>query len=331
VDLTWLDPDHLDGRAAASALALMEAVRQVDRPFTAGKTLTPYLAGLRYGYDGEPASVGLARDDTGRLTGLLYFFLPRRDNTHVAEVDAFVDPLARRRGVGRALFSHGRDLAREHGRRLLMSSCVDGSAGVGFLAAMGMERGLEEVLRQLDVASLDWARLDREAEAARPHAKGYELVRMPVPTPEEMLEDIAAMTAAINDAPTGTLEIEDEVFTADRIRAYEQAQQAGNRRLYRVVARHRDSGELAGQTVAAVDAERPWFAYQHDTSVVRAHRGHRLGMLLKVEMLRWLREREPQVRRMDTDNAADNAHMIAVNEVLGYRVVGRTIEWQRHL
>src|SRR5690606_28615335 len=257
--------------------------------------------------------------------------LPRWDNTHVAEVNVFVDPVARRRGIGRALFSHGVDLARGQGRRLLLSGCVDGSAGVGFLRAMGMERGREEVLRQLDVASLDRARLDREAEAAWPHAKAYELVRMPVPTPEEMLDDIAAMAAAINDAPTGTLEIEDEVITGARVRAYEQAQLAGNRRLYRVVARHRDSGELAGQTVAAVDAERPWLAYQHDTSVVRAHRGHRLGLLLKIEMLRWLREEEPQVRRMDTDNAADNAYMIAINEMLGYRVVGRYVEWQRRL
>ena len=331
MDLIWLDPDNLDRRAVASAVALMEAARQVDRPFAPGTTLTSYLAYLRYGWDGEPPSAGLAYDPDGRLVGILYLYLPRRDNTHVAEVTVYVDPVARRRGIGRALFSQGVDLAREKGRRLLLSSCIDGTAGVGFLEAMGLERGLEEVFRQLDVASLDWTRLEREAEAAWPHAKAYELVRMPVPTPDELLDDVAAMAAAINDAPTGSLEIEDEVITGDRIRAYEQAQVAANRRLYRVVARHRDSGELAGQTVAAVDGERPWFAYQHDTSVVRSHRGHRLGLLLKIEMLRWLREEEPQVRRMDTDNAADNAHMIAINERLGYRVVGRYVEWQRRL
>lgn len=331
MDLIWFDPDNPDRRAVASAVALLEATRLVDRPFMAGTTLTMYLASLRHGYDGEPASVALAYDGGGRPVGLLSVYLPRRDNTHLAEVTVHVDPLARRRGVGRALFSRGVDLAREQGRRVLLAGCVDGTPGMEFLAAMGLERGMDEVLRQLDVASVDWARLDREAEAARPHAKEYELVRMPVPTPEGLLDEIAAMTSAINDAPTGTLEIEDEVFTGERVRAYEQAQVAGGRRLYRVVARHRGSGELAGQTVAAVDVERPWFAYQHDTSVVRAHRGHRLGLLLKIEMLRWLREEEPQVRRMDTDNAADNAYMIAINEMLGYRVVGRYVEWQRRL
>jgi RimJ/RimL family protein N-acetyltransferase len=130
---------------------------------------------------------------------------------------------------------------------------------------------------------------------------------------------------------TGSLAIEDEVFTPARIRAYEQAQLAAGRRFYRVVARHRPSGVLGGQTVAVVDVERPWWCFQHDTSVVRAHRGHRLGLLLKIEMLRWLREREPQVRFMTTGNAADNAHMIAVNEALGYRVLARATEWQLRL
>jgi GNAT superfamily N-acetyltransferase len=100
-------------------------------------------------------------------------------------------------------------------------------------------------------------------------------------------------------------------------------------RLYRLVARHRASGELAGQTVVAVDGERPELGEQHDTSVVAAHRGHRLGALLKLEMLRWLSEAEPQLREIDTWNAESNDHMIGVNEVLGYRVLGRVLDFQR--
>jgi hypothetical protein len=48
-------------------------------------------------------------------------------------------------------------------------------------------------------------------------------------------------------------------------------------------------------------------------------------------MLRWLGEEEPQLRTLDTWNAASNAHMIKVNEVLGYHVVARGMTWQRHL
>jgi len=102
-------------------------------------------------------------------------------------------------------------------------------------------------------------------------------------------------------------------------------------RMYRLVARHRISGELAGQTVVIVPAVQPWIASQLDTSVVEGHRGHRLGMSLKIAMLRELAEAEPQVRTLETWNAASNSYMIAVNETLGYRVVSGAIEWQKHL
>jgi RimJ/RimL family protein N-acetyltransferase len=80
-----------------------------------------------------------------------------------------------------------------------------------------------------------------------------------------------------------------------------------------------------------VEGERPWQGWQYDTSVLSAHRGHRLGLVLKLDMLRWLGQEEPQLRTIDTSNAASNAHMIRVNEMLGYHVVGKLIEWQRHI
>ena len=83
--------------------------------------------------------------------------------------------------------------------------------------------------------------------------------------------------------------------------------------------------------MVAVDVERPHLAGQHDTSVVRAHRGHRLGLLLKLEMLRWLDEAEPQVEQIDTWNAESNDHMVDVNETLGYRIMGRGLEYQKKI
>ena len=95
------------------------------------------------------------------------------------------------------------------------------------------------------------------------------------------------------------------------------------------VARHRESGTLAGQTVVMVESARPWIAHQHDTSVTRQHRGHRLGLRLKTDMLQWLRECEPQVQTIDTWNAQSNDYMIAVNDQLGYEVLGRVNQFQR--
>jgi hypothetical protein len=139
------------------------------------------------------------------------------------------------------------------------------------------------------------------------------------------------MTAAINDAPLDELDLEDEVFPPERIRAYENATIARGERLHRLLVRHRQSGELAGHTIVAVEQERPTIGHQHDTSVVREHRGHRLGLRLKAGMLVWLAEIEPQLESIDTWNAESNDHMIGVNERLGYRVLGRALQFQRSL
>jgi hypothetical protein len=111
----------------------------------------------------------------------------------------------------------------------------------------------------------------------------------------------------------------------------EKSQFAYDHRMYRLIARHRPTGELAGQTIVIIPAAQPWFAHQLDTSVVRIHRGHRLGMALKIAMVRALAQAEPQARTLGTWNAASNEHMIGINESLGYRVVSRAIGWQKHL
>ncbi len=143
-----------------------------------------------------------------------------------------------------------------------------------------------------------------------------------------MLDAVAEMSAAINDAPTDDLDIEDEVFPKERIVDYENAQLASGNRFYRVIARHRETGELAGHSVVLVESERPTIGDQHDTSVLRSHRGHRLGLLLKADMLRWLADEEPQLETIDTWNAESNDHMIDVNEKLGYEVLGRELQFQ---
>ena len=145
------------------------------------------------------------------------------------------------------------------------------------------------------------------------------------------MEAYVDAVSAINDAPLDDLDVDDEIFDADRVRHYEQGQLLSGHRLYRVLARHRDTGAVAGHTVVAVETDRPHLGDQHDTTVVGAHRGHRLGLLLKADMMRWLRDVEPELRTISTQNAASNAHMIAVNERLGYRVMGRSTEYQRDL
>src|SRR5262249_60912607 len=87
-----------------------------------------------------------------------------------------------------------------------------------------------------------------------------------------------------------------------------------------------------GELVALTDLEvgpqvRDW-AYQGLTVVARPHRGHRLGLLVKVAMLELLADHEPQLEQIITGNADVNEHMIAINTELGYQVLDHWLSWE---
>lgn len=328
MDLDWLDPKRLDPRDTAGALAVIEAARAADTPVLNTILATSFTHRLKHGWDGDPPVVAVHRDGRGRVDGVLEVWLPRWDNTHLAIVAVTVDPRKRHAGLGRAMFEAGVERARGENRTTILAETFDYPAGVGFLTAMGLSQVAEQVLRRQDPADLDWDRLDALFREAELKAAGYELVRIAGHTPDDLLETVAVMTAAINDAPTEGLDVEDDIITPERVRRFEEAQIVRGRRIYRLMARHRATGELAGHTMVGVDRERPWLSFQFDTSVVRAHRGHRLGLLLKIGMLKWLEAEEPQLRIVDTDNAASNNHMIAINDAIGYKVIGSKLEYQ---
>ena len=221
--------------------------------------------------------------------------------------------------------------ARAAGRTSVGLDAWESPAAEGFAAAVGLERRSQAVLRRQHLAEVPADRLEDLYEEARAAAADYELVAITGRTPPELVEAVAELMAAINDAPTDALDVEDEVYSPERLADYEKAVLARGNRLHRLLARHRGTGRLGGHTVVAVEGERPSLAHQHDTAVARDHRGHRLGLLLKTGMLRRLAEVEPQVETVDTWNAESNAHMIAVNEALGYRVMARELQFQRSL
>ena len=331
VNLTWLNGEDLRSADIAGVVAVFEAAQQVDAPFELCSTASSVTAYLQHGFEGEPPYAGVHRDADDRVTGVVQVHLPHWDNTHLAFIDVVVDPVERRQGLGRRLFEAGVERARSEGRGVVLTGCYDDSPGIEFAKAIGLEQASREVRRRQNVRTLDRARLDKEYAVAQERASSYDLVRLAGPVPDDLMADVVAMSAAINDAPTDDLDIEDDVFSAERIRAFEASQAAHNRRTYRLIARERDTGELAGHTVVGVEAEHPWHAWQFDTSVLRAHRGHRLGLILKIAMLYWLAEEEPQLLSIDTWNAKSNKHMIEVNEVLGYQILVSGSTWQKHL
>lgn len=50
---------------------------------------------------------------------------------------------------------------------------------------------------------------------------------------------------------------------------------------------------------------------------------------MKADMLLWVGAERPEISAIDTWNAVDNHHMIAVNERLGCRVTARNVGFRR--
>jgi hypothetical protein len=121
------------------------------------------------------------------------------------------------------------------------------------------------------------------------------------------------------------------VWDGERVRR-EEARHAGMGSTFLAAgAVHRPTGRLVGFTEVGLSRSDPRRAFQWGTMVSAAHRGHRLGLLLKVRALQELGTTSPATQYVSTWNAQENRHMIAVNEALGARTNGRVVSLQRKL
>ena len=272
--------------------------------------------------DGEGPDAGfwLARDGD-RLVGYAALTLNLFENLDGAKILGAVHPDHQRRGVGRRLMEASESAT---DRPRLRAPAWDGTAGMDALPRLGYTPGFSHEVRRVSVREAQPRDLVASAEGA---SRDYELERFAGPAPESMIDDFVPLREAINDSPG---EGEFEAYSADRIRGYEQSLAGRRQTPYTIVARHRASGEPAGITMLCVHELRPAIAAQEDTSVLAAHRGHRLGLRMKLAMLDWLRTERSDVESADTWNAPGNDPMIAINEALGCRMVARTVRFTQH-
>jgi GNAT superfamily N-acetyltransferase len=297
------------------------AAERVDEPAGPWFTERPFTGWLTVGWDGNPREAWLATDQ-GSAVGWYRLELPVRENADQAYLNIVVHPAGRRGGLGRALLQHAAGRAAANGRTVLNGAARDGSPGEAFARAAGAKPGLVEVQRVLDIGKLEQGKLAGLRGPAERAAAGYSLVSWVGPVPEEHIEQTAAVYNGMADAPRDA-EITHEAWDAQRVRERVNAlrPQYGMRD-YAVAARHEDTGELAGLTEVSVDPDDPGWGFQVFTVVRREHRGHRLGLLLKIAMMELLATTEPQLERIVTWNGQGNEHMIAVNEAMGYTVFG---------
>lgn len=325
--------DPADERLTRRWWELANEVDHVDRPWSWYMAWETALATFQ-----NPSTswdrVLLGAVEGGELVAGAHLMFPLLDNTHTCSVWPFVPPRRRRSGLGSALLAHGLAVARARGRdtvqaQVMVPHGVE-TAGLPFAKRHGFVAGLTEVTKILDLAGRADAWPALAAEAAPRHT-GYRLVTYHDVVPDELLEGYCLLNESFNDeAPTGDLDVEREVFDEARVREKERVFRATSRSEVATVAVAPD-GAVVGYTELVVSRHAPERAVQGGTLVRPEHRGHGLGLAMKVANLRALGERFPAVRRIITGNADVNAHMNAVNERLGFREVEQCVEMQRKL
>lgn len=298
--------------------------------------------------------VMLAVHDAGELVGMGTFETRRGEAAGTAWLDGVVHPRHRRRGVGSAILDRLEALAREHGAHQAHVYLATGPApaepgaalvpptgagavradapGVRFLQERGYELQQVERCSRLrhpaDEAALGPVR--QEALAAAGDA--YRLHAWSGPSPERWLPDLAVLATRMStDAPSGGLDEPVDVHTPERVRAAEELLAAGPRTMLSAAVEHVATGRLVGYSQLAVPADRGRPAMQWNTLVLREHRGHRLGWLLKVANLDALQASAPTVPSTYTFNAEENRPMLAVNEAVGFEPVASLGAWSRRL
>jgi len=322
--------DLADADTIRACFQMFLAAQQVDEPDGPWFTERPFRGWLTVGWGGDPREIWLARDPAeGSVAGWYKLELPDLENLDQADLTLVVHPAQRRHGLGRALLKHAAARAAANGRSVLNGPARFGSDGEPFARSVGAERGLVDVQRVMDVRTVGEDRLAELRQTAERAAAGYSLVSWTGPVPEDFLDQAAVLFAALNDAPHDP-HIAPAVWDAQRVRErVNDLRPHYGMRIYAVAAVKGDTGEPAGVTEVAVDPADPGWGHQMLTGVTRKHRGHRLGLLVKTAMVEWLKAAEPTLERIQTWNAESNRYMIAVNEALGYTILGQPANWWR--
>ncbi|MFE0592735.1 GNAT family N-acetyltransferase [Micromonospora echinospora] len=328
--------DESDQAAIDAAFQVAAAAQAVDLPDFPQLSRRQFEGAIRHPMPSRSILMALATLDDVPV-GHLMLHLPQAENVDNASLDLAVHPAYRRRGIGRALYGHAVRELRGQGRKRIISTSVgplpEGpdrpAVGARFAAALGAQPALGEVRRRLVVGQVDHATHDALLADARERATGYHTVTWQAVTPEEYVADVAYLDSRlVTDSPTGDLVLEPDRVDAERVRGIERVLTARGRSPYHCGVVHEASGRLVAWSMIVVVPSVPRHADQQITIVDPAHRGRRLGLLTKIENLRYVLAHEPELREIDTWNAADNTHMIAINEQLGFRAVDAWTIWQ---
>ncbi len=253
------------------------------------------------------------------------------------------------RGIGRQAYTLVEKAAREHGRTVLQSWAQHGeapgprlSAPTGFgtipedrAARFYLANGyrLEQIERRSDLdVTASASTIDALLAEAQAAAEGYRVVQWTAPTPPEHRDGYAWMKSRMStDAPAAGLEFDEEAWDAERVARHDRRWIEAGMTAQVTVAQHIASGDLVAFNELVIGTDRTRPTHQEDTLVLKEHRGHKLGQLVKCAALVSWRDVAPESPKVITYNAEENRPMLDINEAIGFRPVAYEGAWKKVL
>jgi GNAT superfamily N-acetyltransferase len=326
--------DTDDDVALGYLLAIHNASAHHDLPVEPDLSLSE-MRQIAKGFGEADTEAILVRNDDGAVVGAGVVRMPTKDNLEIAEFLVEVHPYHRRQGVGTAIVEHLERVAIGNHRKSFSSQSGNmlgaSPPSEPFAAKLGYVAVLAEsqwTLRLPVAAKM----LDDLEQASISHAGGYDIVCWQDRCPDELVDGQADLLRGMStDAPHGDLAHEAQIWDGERVRSLEDTVLKMGNKSYLAGAVEKATGRLVSYTVIGVNKSTTESARQFATIVNRHHRGHRLGVLVKIANLRQLMEHSPATATIQTWNADTNTHMMRVNALLGFEASGHSTAWQKEL
>ncbi|MBW9092922.1 GNAT family N-acetyltransferase [Microbacterium jejuense] len=341
---------------AAEARVFLEMVRIAN-------AVCLHDAGHDYLHEEPEEMLGMWQDQTDwtqlgfaalrgdEVRGVVKMMISNQPDAGAIEFDLMVDPPYRGQGLEELLLAEVEREARERGISTIQTwtlhrpdtagERLESPTGWGSVPADAEARRqqahgftLEQVERNsvFDLTG-DFSIVERmlhDAEAAA--GDDYRAVVWTSPTPPEYVEGFAyTLSRMSTDTPQGGLVVDEQHWDAARVTRRDARLQAQGLTVSVAAVLHVPTGRVVAYNELAIADDPSGATQQFGTLVVKEHRGHRLGTIVKcANLLRW-RTIAPLSPRVSTFNAEENRHMLDINEAIGFVPASYAGAWKKVL
>lgn len=296
-----------------------------ERPFHSGWSLKEAKLELRRQDPTERGEAWAAYLGETVVGGASVWF-PLMDNLTKCWGSVGVDPDHRRKGVGSALVAAIVARMRQESRTILV---VESAYPVErrldhpyrrFAQANGFTISIDEIARMLPLP-VDPGLLQTLATEASTHHTAYRIESFANDLPAELLASYCALSNELAvDAPTGDVDYEADSMSPQLwLERIAKEKEMGRARFTTVAID--GTGTVVAYSDLIVPPGPSPDVWQWGTLVHREHRGHRLGIAVKVRNLQRLAAADTGRVRVLTSNAETNSHMVDINLRLGFEAI----------